>query len=65
MGTGQWLRTWIATQGYVDDVIAITWKMKLSNALVMNHENAPSCRKEKPAVLTQIRPKQEFQHKRH
>jgi hypothetical protein len=65
MGTEQWLRTWITTQSYVDDVIAITWKMKLSNALVMNHENAPSCRKEKPAVLTQIRRKQVFQYKRH
>jgi hypothetical protein len=56
----------VATHGYVYDGIDDTPKMKLSDTLVTNRDNAPFYKKkEKPAVLTHTRRKQEVQQQCH
>ena len=55
----------MATKSYVNDRIHIAPKMKLSNTLVTNRDDAPSCKKEKPAVLTQTYRQQELWQEHH
>jgi hypothetical protein len=55
----------VATKSYVNDRIHIAPKMKLSNTFVTNRDDAPSCKKEKPAVLTQTYRQQELWQEHH